>query len=54
METGRFMRSSRGGGWSGANAFVRGVMGDKTKGFIIDIEAGLCCVDCGVMGMLCP
>lgn len=45
MDTGRFHRSSLGGGGSGAKAFVRGVVGERTKGLRIDIDAGFCCID---------
>lgn len=54
IEMGRFIRSSRGGGGSGANAFVRGVIGDRTKGFIIVIEAGFGVDGGGDMGILWP
>lgn len=54
IEMGRCMPSSRGGGGSGENAFVRGVVGDRTKGLRMEIEAGLPGVDRGVMGALWP
>lgn len=53
-EFGRLMRLSRGGGGSGAKEFVRGVIGDRTNGFIMDIEAGFWFADGGVVGILWP
>lgn len=51
-EIGRFMPSSRGGGGSGENAFVRGVVGESMYGFSRVMHVDFFPVEYGVMGAL--